>query len=243
MEPEPQKEISTIHSEHLTNGERPIMACVEGYDDETSMRSADIKQMISEAEKSWEVKNVDYKDSFSISPLSTDNKVSEGYIMCTGVAGVGKDKWTDENISFLSHQFPGLVLPGEALHKKFISDLHTRLEDLKEGCVPGSVDIVIVGGEYNSGFARYENRYVDSIDLLKNEVSNVFGFDPVVITGPKLPTDSLSHNTELVLLDTKERRLYISRPKTGNASSESFMPGDIETQREKWNEHAEKSGA
>lgn len=230
-----KNEINTRKSEHLTNGERPIFACVEGYGDEMALRfAATNKHLISEIKKNKKVEIVDYKDTYAISPLNGKDKVSTDYVMCTGVAGVGKDKWTDENISFLSHQFPGIFLPGESLHKKFVTDLRARLEELKESCIPGSVDVVILGGEYNKGFARFENRYTDSVNLLKSEVSNIFGFDPVVITGPKLPSNSLIGNTEFVLLDTAHRHLFISRPKTGDSSSESYTPNKIESQTNKW---------
>jgi hypothetical protein len=233
--PDSKKEINALHGEHLTNGERPIVACVEGYDDE-ALAQSDVanKRLISEAKKNKKVEIVDDNGAYSISSLNGKDKVSTGYVMCTGVVGVGKDKWTDENISFLSHQFPLLFLPGETSHKKFVSDLRARLAELKEGCVPGSIDVVIIGGEYNKGFARSENRYTDSVDLLKNEVSNALGFPPVVITGPKLSSDSATGNTEDVLFETANRRLYISRPKTGNSSSESYLPGDTKKQTDKW---------
>jgi hypothetical protein len=125
-------------------------------------------------------------------------------------------------------------LPGGSLHKKFVADFCARLTDLKERCIPGSVDVVIFGGEYNRGFSRSENRYTDSVNLLKGEVSNIFGFDPVIITGPKLPSLSSTSDTEDIFLETANRRLYISRPTTGDSSSESYMPDDIEAQANKW---------
>ncbi|MFA5830744.1 MAG: hypothetical protein WC878_02835 [Candidatus Paceibacterota bacterium] len=230
-----KKEINALRGEHLANGERPIIACVEGYDDEmTAQFAAANKDLISKVRKNKDAKVVDFKESYSVSPLNNENKFSLGYVMCTGVVGVGKDKWTDENISFLSHQFPAIFLPGEMWHEKFVADLRARLEELKESCISGSVDVVIVGGEYNKRIPRSESRYVDSVNLLKNEVVNMFGFEPVVITGPKLPSDSVTNDTEDVLFDTANRRLYISRPKTGNSSAESYLPGDIEAQSDKW---------
>jgi len=100
----PNNEINTLRSEHLTNGERPIVASVEGYGDEMAIQfAAANKHLISEIKNNKEAKIVDYKDTYSISPLNNKNKVSTGYVMCSGVAGVGRDKWTDENIPFLSH--------------------------------------------------------------------------------------------------------------------------------------------
>jgi len=237
--PDSKKEINTLHGEHLTNGGRPIVACMEGYDNEaTAEFAAENKRLISEAKKNKKIEIVDDSGAYSISSLNGKDKISAGYVMCTGVVGVGKDKWTDENISFLSHQFPAIFLPGEIWHEKFVAELRARLAELKESCVSGSIDVVIIGGDYNKGFARSENRYTGSVDLLKNEVSNTLGFLPVVITGPKLPSDSVTGNTEDIFFETANRRLYISRPKTGNSSSESYLPGDTETQIGKWKDES-----
>jgi hypothetical protein len=40
--------------------------------------------------------------------------------------------------------------------------------------------------------------------------------------------------TDDIYYDNKERRLYIVRPDVGNATTESFLPSDIEEQRKKW---------
>ncbi len=34
--------------------------------------------------------------------------------------------------------------------------------------------------------------------------------------------------------ENKDRRLYVTRPKIGNASAESFYPNAIKKQEEKW---------
>jgi len=60
-------------------------------------------------------------------------------------------------------------------------------------------------------------------------VSKFFDFEPVVIVGPKT-TD----RSDAILYVNNERRLYITRPKTGNATTESFLPQDILIQEGKW---------
>jgi len=246
-----EKPINTLHSEHLTNGERPIIASVEGYGKLTVKEVLDGSnrfRIFTERDK----ENTDYVEycgdvafqkehgfltdeggDYVISPVNAKNKVSTGYIMCTGVVGVGKDKERDENISFLSHQYPEIFLPGKPGHEQFVADIVARIAELKERSVPGSVDSVIFGGFYYKKVKAYEGEYADSIKLLQKEVRNVLGFDPVVITGPKI--SELDEMTdEAVFFDTANRRLYISRPETGDATTESYMPDDIASQTKKW---------
>jgi len=119
-----KNEINTLHSEHLTNGEKPIIASVEGYANMSVKEIADGSnrfRIFTERDEN----NIDYVEyggntifqkehgfltdeigEYSISPVDNKGKVSTGYIMCTGVIGVGKDKERNENISFLSHQCP-----------------------------------------------------------------------------------------------------------------------------------------
>jgi hypothetical protein len=247
-----EKPINTLHSEHLTNGERPIIASVEGYGKLT------VKE-ISDGSNRFQIftarddENVDYAEyagdtnaqekrgfltgargNYVISPLNNKGKVSTGYVMCTGVVAVGKDKRTNENISFLSHQFPDIFLPGKSHHGQFVSSLEARLEELKQRSVLGSVDAVIFGGKFYKVGDPFEGEYADSIKLLQNEIRNVLGFDPVVITGPKRYKNDFEQAGEAVFFDTANRRLYITRPETGDATTESYMPDDIASQTKKW---------
>ncbi|MFA5830569.1 MAG: hypothetical protein WC878_01940 [Candidatus Paceibacterota bacterium] len=247
-----EKPIDTLRSEHLTNGERPIIASVEGYQKMTVKEIADGSnrfRIFTERDE----ENTDYAEyggntksqeergfltgaggNYVFSPVNAKGKVSTGYIMCTGVAVVGKDKEKDENISFLSHQFPVFFLPGKSHHKQFVGGLETRLEELKQRSVPGSIDAVIFGGKFYEAGSPYENEYTDSIQLLQDEIRNALGFDPVVITGPKRYKNDWEQGDEVVFFDTANRRLYISRPETGDATTESYRPDDVAAQTKRW---------
>jgi hypothetical protein len=243
-------EINTLKSEHLTNGEKPIIACVEGYDDIPLNSGEDepetVRDVILRAKEEGKYEAADYdKDrvlakedgflngsGYSISPLTFNAKLSSGFIMCTGVLGVGKDKATGKNISFLSHQFPGSFLSKEIARGQYRHDLKIRLAELRKTSISGSVDIVIVGGEYNKNDPTFEAEYEESIGVLKRAVSEEFGFEPVVITGPKLFVPG--KDDEDVFFDTEHRRLFISRPEVGDDSTESYLPKDVLKQKEKW---------
>lgn len=67
---------------------------------------------------------------------------------------------------------------------RFIDDLQQSLAEVKQQRKEGTIDAVVVGGEYvDRGVNKKE--YLGSIQLFSKEVKNVFGFEPVIITGPK----------------------------------------------------------
>lgn len=73
---------------------------------------------------------------------------------------------------------------------------------------------------------------------MAEEVRNVFGFEPVVITGPKAlpddPTGMAFYNYDSIFYENNARRLYIMRPVVGDATTESFLPSEIAKQKDKW---------
>ncbi|MDP3725402.1 MAG: hypothetical protein Q8R20_02965, partial [Nanoarchaeota archaeon] len=111
----------------------------------------------------------------------------------------------------------------------------TRLEELKKQSAEGTLDAVIIGGNYTKNDPFYEKNYLDSIRLLEQEVQSELGFNPVVMTGPKIVRHGERESHDDIYYDNEKRRLYIMRPEVGNASTESFLPSDLEKQKEKWN--------
>ncbi len=186
--------------------------------------------------------NVDFIEEHVFSKVDSSNKYSEGYIMCTGVVAVGRDKNTGENISFVSHQYPGSFLfTGK---EKFEEELVDRLQELLLKSEEGTIDVVIVGGSYDPNFEdtnglkndSFTNKYVPSIKFLSRVVKDVFGFDPSVIVGPKIIRQEPPRhfgNTDDIYFDNKNRRLYIVRDFLGTGSG-SFDPKYIEEERDKW---------
>jgi len=111
--------------------------------------------------------------------------------------------------------------------------------EIKKRCVKGTVDIVIFGGMYllnNPDVAwcwkeaeKTRRTYKESISLLSSTVVEVFGFEPVVICGPKRV-----ERFDSVLCINGSRRIYIARPQVGKSTTESFLPSNLEIREEKW---------
>jgi hypothetical protein len=234
-------EHNPLKSEHLKEGISPIMACVGTYDDFNVAATPENTHDVDfyGGEKYWEDKNFKNfgQGSHVISTVDNANKLSRAYKNCTGVIVAGQDKETGENISFLSHQFPFDFLPADEYRTRFVGNLQQQLEELKQKCIPGTIDAVVVGGNYpqedvpdkNVKAEEYKKSYAETIKLLSNEISKTLGFEPVVITGPKMGAGSDS-----VLYDNKNRRLYLARAEVGNSSMEAYNPKDFELQAKKW---------
>lgn len=181
-------------------------------------------------------------DSYVISPIDSLNKFSKSFKNCTGLVVTGIDKETGKNISFLSHQDPAYFLYKKD-SSKFVKDLREQIEKLKKRCLDGTIDAVIVGGNYfkndkqfqegylNSIRKQFQEDYLNSIKLLSQETENILGFEPVVMTGPKTNPGGGRDN---VFYDNDHRRLYIVRPKVADESTKSYLPSDIDKQEEKW---------
>lgn len=246
-----------MKSEHLAPGEKPIIACIEGYEDPAEEEKLPdgyetVRKKIDDAAKKEDdpnVENVNYAGNprylskrgflhnggytYVISPVSEKDKVSESYIFCTGVVAAGKDKNTGENISVATHQNPKHFLFEDDSKNEFLRDFRSRLGELKERTKEGTVDVVIVGGEFPAESPEYVQKYRDSIGLLGEEVKNIFGFEPTVVTGPKTRL-LYEKDAESIYFDTKERRLYIARPHTGDAMSESYLPSERSEKEKAW---------
>jgi hypothetical protein len=229
---------NSLKSEHLKEGIKPIIAClgslhrfIKGrvfYNDFGSPDEHNVSYWMKASDMDRAgLKNAG-ENSYVISPVDDFNKYSMGFRNCTGLVAVGEDKETGKNISFLSHQNPKFFLTSSN-KDIFIKDLNNQLQELKEKSLEGTVDVAIVGGNYVKGREGSEKNYLASIGLLSAEVSSALGFEPVVITGPKIT----SHNDQ-VFLNNAERKLYIVRPRVGKGYPKSFLPSDIENRKEDW---------
>jgi len=227
---------------HLTKGIKPIIACVGSFKDFDYQERNKILSHFNPNSRG--VFNVDFRFSAEdvISPPEQDhsNKFSEEFCDCTGLIVVGTEKGTDDNVSFLTHQDPKEFLFSKK--EEFTKRLRERLAQIKDKCVPGTIDAVLVGGWYSKDpFTLYfakklglkdrdvAKQYTDSIKLLGAETKEILGFEPIVINGPK---------TELglgdkVYFDNKNRRLYFVRPEVNHKTGD-FPPSDIGNQKDKW---------
>ncbi len=243
-----KKAETTVHPPtHLKKGIAPIMACIGTPEQFKKSPGADREAFHDIDSNRPGIHNVDYYGnpddlakqqfknagnySYVISAIDGSNKFSKSFLNCTGLIVTGKDKETGENISFLSHQDPYYFLdPGnEEKQKRFLNDLKERLKELKEMSVEGTIDAVIVGGNYIANDERHKKNYLDSIKLLSKEVSEVLDFEPAAITGPKL-----NASRDNVFYDNENRRLYIMRPDVGQEATKGFAPNKIKEQEKKW---------
>jgi len=245
-----------LYSEHLKKEAKPIMACLGTFRDfeisadETSKRlihpndnHSDYCEDIDYYAKSSDGKNIGSKtcgeSTYVISPVSSYDKMTRYLYDCTTVVAAGRDKYTEEEISFLSHQDPFVILPKGRYCGQFICDLMDSLFQMKKRCEEGTIDIVIAGGNYfvNNLFNSHDPKvmeesreiYKKSTSFLSKIVLRIFDFEPVIIVGPKT-TD----RSDALFYVNKWRRLYILRPEVGNAATESFLPQDILIQEGKW---------
>lgn len=246
-EEKPEEEIEWYegNKSHLKKGVRPIMACVETIEQLEKNPGLEFEMFLEELPKlrntkevdyysdPWELKRQNFKNagnsSYVISTIDDSNKFSKGFKNCTGLVVSGIDKETGENISFLSHEDPGFFLRRGGDGEQFMSDLGERLEELKARSAEGTIDAVIVGGNYFKG-SEYMLDYLGSIHVLSDKVSKILGFEPMVIAGPK----EVRKGTDNVFFDNKNRRLYVVRPEVGNERTEGYMPKDMEEQEKKW---------
>jgi hypothetical protein len=142
--------------------------------------------------------------------ISSANKISEGYIFCTGIVGVGVDKETQENVSFLTHQDSQNVTVDPITRDEFEADLQKLLRTFKSQVVPGTADIMIYGGMWEAGQkdGAWKVAYRDVVYKLNGLIKEEMGIDPHIPVGPNMERmDQIN-----VLIDTKHRRFLMQRP-------------------------------
>lgn len=249
--PEEGKVLNPLKAEHLKKGVKPIIACIG--EPEHFYGSSGIEQEVfgnsSPNQNKNSNRNVNYYEdlktlaeqnfknageySYVISPIDSSNKFSKTFRNCIGLVVVGIDKNTSENISFLSHQDPSYFLESNSKSDKFVNDLREQLQELKERCAERTIDAVIVGGNYfrdeDYMDKKFAKNYLASIKLLGKETKDIFGFEPVVIAGPKRVTGE-----DHIFYDSENRRLYITRPEVAKESTKSYLPSDIKDKEKKW---------
>jgi hypothetical protein len=162
MESVPGKFPNSLKSEHLKEGENPIMVSF-GVPQDLSIQDK-IKKLYT-GEEVIGVDNINYIEenlslleqknfknggvmTYVISPLDSLDKFSGKFVNCVGIVAVGCDKETHKNISFSSHQNPEEFLKVKSVIGKFETDIRDKLLELKRRSESGAVDIVIVGGWY-----------------------------------------------------------------------------------------------
>jgi len=225
---------------HLNPDVKPIMACLDTVvQSKPPQLSGEIEQidLYANPEKAREKGFIkEGERAYVISPIDNKNKFSEDYRDCTGIVAVGNDLITKENISFLSHQNPSYFL--FAQKEKFIRDLNQRLAEIKGRCEPGTVDIVVFGGQYlkaqnfpddHKVQKFFKEQYTLSIKLLSEQIEQQFDFSPAVITGPKF-----GKGQDVVAFDNLNRRLYLLRTSEQPLFTNSFDAKEVESSSVNW---------
>jgi len=192
-------------------------------------------------------------DTYVMSSANENNKYSFAYFHCTGVIGVGVDKETGNNISFLSHQNPDSFLADKKVMESFKNDLNKNIDKLIERCISGSIDIVLFGGnkdtkiqypgeDFRMGIDDIDDfmkkpfdEYSKSIKYLNYIIKQKIGFSPVVMSGPNDNFDTENHSLD-IYFDNENRRLYLIKPKQEeNHKNEAFEANNVEEQIKKFN--------
>ncbi len=208
---------------HLKEGVTPIMTCIG------SLR--EFPEEISTGLKLQEMKDVDWfkhkeGEGYVVSSVDSSSKFSREFFVCMGllVAGITPE---GKRLSFLTHQVPNILVRSDEVAEKFRLDIKTHLEEIKEKCVPGTIDAVLVGGEVNDVVSP-KVEYEEAIKKLGQVVQETLGFEPVVINGPK----NFGGSDE-VYYDNDKRRLYFVREYGSNVNrnTQSFVPSDIERRK------------
>ncbi len=166
--------------------------------------------------------------TYVISPLDERKKFSLGLYPCTSLVVSGTDKVSGKNISFITHQPPWIMMDHGQNH--FKENLDKLLMEVSSRCQAGTLDAVIVGGNFeednpnNPAKSRsIRDQYFFSVDFLNTEVKSMLGFEPVVVNGPS----EQARRKDDIYFDTDERRLYLVRESV-NHDVGSFTPSQID---------------
>ena len=223
----------TSRVEHLAEGFRPIMACIgtyAQYGDQIwklkpelakSGHNVNYYKRFSPGEKE-DLKN-DGPQTYAISSVDGKPKFTEKLINCTSLVAVGREAGSNVELSFLTHQDP------DKFHRKsklpFERDLGVALQELRDKCLPGSIDVAITGGHYHEGDS---DGYKKSMAIVGSVVQEIMGFSPTVIVGPK------DGGEDDVYFDTSNRRLFVVRKGAHHEFNEPFMASEVKNMTGKW---------
>jgi len=173
--------------------------------------------------------------SYLISPIGERNWFSDRYMSCTGVVAIGRDVSTGREISFLSHQDPNYFVDGDKEKAEtFARELNSSLEELKARSENDSVEVLLVGGNFNpkaanAGGYRHD-QYKKSIQALNQIIQETTGFVPKVLAGPNNHVGSET----VVVVETQKRKIWIDRDKQLPEFDQPYLASDIDEVEKKW---------
>ncbi|KKP80285.1 MAG: hypothetical protein A2271_04380 [Candidatus Moranbacteria bacterium RIFOXYA12_FULL_35_19] len=174
--------------------------------------------------------------SYLISPIDERDWYSDRYLNCTAVVAIGRDKDTNKDISFLSHQNPEYFIDGNSDEVEFFSrELSKSLEELKTCSQGDTVEVLILGGNFNPSAKEkegdYQHRhYQQSIEKLSKIIQETLGFDPKVLTGPN---NNVGSET-VILVETQKRKVWVERSKQLPEFNQSYQASKFKEEEARW---------
>lgn len=214
-------------SKHLNKGVNPIIACLDvgsGFKNDYKGKDVNYNERPHHLDQKHFLNAGD--DTYVISTIDGEDKFSRGFYNCTGLIVTGIDKETGKNISLLTHQDPTRFLYFKK--DEFIRDLNKRLKEIRDRCIPGTVDAVIIGGDFYD--TKDQQDYAGSIKLITDQVLGIFNFEPIIINGPKL--SNADDGSDGILYDNTNRRLYFTRPVINN--TQAFTESQFNDEKDGW---------
>ncbi len=215
-------EMNSYQENHLELPKYAILICIDdNYDNLDSIQekfdnknalNVDFYDNVKEMNKKGNKNNGEY--SFVISPANERLKYTTMLRICTSVVISGLCKETKKNISIITHQTPRTILEKHDEKKYFKELLRESLSKFKSKCIDKSIDVVIVGGKFETDTKNsIENQeYEFSLKTLEKVLNEELKFNPLII-------EPLTNQEEVFLgqdiyFDTPNRRLYVFRTKT-----------------------------
>ena len=247
---------------HLEEGIKQITVCLDTLD--TSKRREFLEDQNLEMSGAQEIRylrlpeenplhdelyekesNIQFKRGvYVMSEANEKNKYSEKFFDCIGLVIVGIDEKTGKNISIITHQKPARLLNTEYFGKEDEEEYLKTIKNFVAQCKKGTVDALIIGGKIKKGgnVDGDPETYIKGVQKVSSMVAPLIGFEPTVVTGPKV---SISASEDAfptdIFFDTKKRRLYLFMPEQIDTNlHEDFKPSDIEIKMKKFQENFEQ---
>ncbi len=233
------KNLEQSLNSHLAKGVRPIMTSIGSFEDYKDLErehpelpnldtDMDLK---SATNVNWHADNKALAENdllnageytYVISKIDSANKLSRQFGGCTGLVVAGTETESGKNISFLTHQNLGDMT--QEKKEEFLKHMEQRFAEIKNRCTPGTIDVVVVGGEQMD---IWHKKYSKAIKLITEVVKKDMGFEPVVI-GPKI--DGAYDN---IYYQNDNRHLSLVRSNV-NPKVSPFLGGQIDEKRNTW---------
>ncbi len=204
--------------EHLEKEQDAIIACLNCLDEEKKiLQQFEKKQALfldyELSQEEMKLRNILGKEKyFLISPVDQSDKYSRDFNVCYGLVVVGREKDSNKNISFMTHQVPSSLYDEEAQQ-----EIESKIKEIQTRSQKGSVDAVIFGGATNYSEDKefrnmLEKDYKKDIKYFSDFLKEQLSFSPIVISHQNQIMSERKDEGELyqhIYFDNSKRKLYI----------------------------------